>query len=146
MAIPVLDPSSEGVSLLELAKLSAMMAGAVSGALVAWLSRRNILLALCAFLLGMMGGITIGTGIGNLFYVTHEGVESIVKADFGSILYAFGAGVAGALPTAFLISILIGCLALRHLKPRPPRVRTALKGFIAGTVMGALSAVVWTLV
>lgn len=146
MGIPVLDPSEAGIPLSELAKLSAMMAGAVAGALVAWLSRRNVLLTLCAFLLGMIGGMSIGTGMGNLFYVSHEGVESIVRAGSGSVLPAFEAGVAGALPTAFVISILIGLLALRHLKPRPPRVLTALKGFFAGTLMGTVAAVVWTLV
>lgn len=146
MGVPVLDPSTEGVSLMELTKLSAMMAGAVSGAVVAWISRRNILLALCAFFLGIMGGLSIGTGMGNLFYVSFGGVESIVKASCCSTLPAVGAGVAGALPTAFLTSIFIGFLALRHLHPRPPRVRTALTGFIAGTLMGTLTAVIWTVV
>jgi hypothetical protein len=146
MAVPILDPSSEGVQLLELTKLAAMMAGAVSGALVAWLSRRNILLALYAFLLGIMGGLTMGTGMGNLFFVAHDGVEAIVKVGCCSVLPGLGAGLAGALPTAFLISILVGFLALRHLKPRPPRVRTVLQGFVAGVVMGTLTAVILAVV
>jgi len=146
MGIPVLDPSTAGVSLMELTKLSAMMAGAVSGALVAWLARRNVLLSLCAFFLGTMGGMSIGTGMGHLFYVTHDGAESIIRAGFSSVVSALGAGAAGAMPTAFLISILIGILALRHLHPRPPRIPTALKGFIAGTVMGILTAVGWVVI
>ncbi|MEI7880449.1 MAG: hypothetical protein WCI95_06200 [bacterium] len=143
MGIQVLDPSMAGVQLMELTKLAAMMAGAVSGALVAWLARRNVLLALWAFLLGIMGGMTIGTGAGNLFFVTTDGAETIVKAGCCSVLPALGAGLAGALPSAFLISVFIGILALRHLHPRPPRVRTALKGLIAGVVMGTLTAVLW---
>lgn len=146
MGVPVLDPSIEGVSLMELTVMSAMMAGAVAGAVVAWISRRNVLLALCAFFLGIMGGLSLGTGTGNLFYVSSDGVESIVKAQCCSLLPAFGAGVAGALPSAFLISIFIGTLSLRHLHPRPPRVRTALTGFIGGTIMGVLTAVLWTIV
>jgi hypothetical protein len=146
MAIPVLDPSYEGLPLVELTKLAAMMAGAVSGALVAWFSRRNVLLTLCAFLLGIMGGLSMGTGMGTLFYVTHDGAETIVRAGCCSVLPALGAGLAGAIPTAFLISILIGFLALRHLKPRPPRVRTVLNGFMAGAVTGTLTAVLWTVV
>ena len=145
MGVPVLDPSAEGVSLMDLAKLSAMMAGAVSSALVAWVARRNVLLALCAFLLGIMGGMSIGTGMGNLFYVTHEGAETFVKAGYSTVLPVLRAGLAGALPTAFIMSILIGFLSLRHLKPRPPRVRTALKGFLAGTLAGTLTAVVLAL-
>lgn len=146
MGIPVLDPSAEGVPLMELTKLSAMMAGAVSGAVVAWISRRNVLLALCAFFLGIMGGLSLGTGMGRLFYMSHDGAESIVRAGCCSIFPAAGAGMAGALPTAFLISIFVGFLALRHLHPRPPRVRTALTGFIAGTAMGISAAVLWTVV
>jgi hypothetical protein len=146
MAIPVLDPSKEGLPLLELTHLAAMMAGAVSGALVAWFSRRNVLLTLCAFLLGIMGGLSIGTGMGNLCYVTRDGAESIVRAGCCSLLPALGAGLAGAIPTAFVISILIGFLSLRHLHPRPPRVSTALKGFLIGSATGTLAAVLWTVV
>ncbi len=146
MGIPVLDSSAAGVSLLELTKLSAMMAGAVSGALVSWLARRNVLLTLCSFFLGMMGGIICGTGMGHLIYVSQEGVESIVNVGCCSILDGLGGGAAGAIPASFVISILIGILSLRHLHPRPPRVLTALKGFIAGSVMGTLSAVIWVVV
>jgi len=146
MSVPVLDPSAEGVSLMELVKLSAMMAGAVSGAIVAWIARRNALLVLYAFLLGMMGGILLGTGMGNLLYVTHEGAESFVKAAVSSLIPVLGAGAAGALPTAFVMSIIVGFILLRHLHPRPPRVRTALKGFFVGAVMGTLTAVIWTVI
>lgn len=146
MGMPVLDPSAEGVQLMELTRLSAMMAGAVSGALVAWLSRRNVLLTLSAFFLGIMGGLTLGTGMGNLCFVSHEGVETIVKAGCCSILWILGSGLAGSIPTAFMVSVIIGFLMLRHLKPRPPRVRTVLKGFIAGILMGTLSAMIWALV
>ncbi len=146
MGIQVLDPSTAGVQLMELTKLSAMISGAVSGALVAWLARRNVLLALCSFLLGIMGGMSIGTGMGNLFYVTHDGAEAIVNAGCCSILPAVGAGVAGALPTALVIFFLIGVLSLRHLKPRPPRVQTVFRGFIAGAVVGILMALVWVII
>ena len=123
-----------------------MLAGAVSGALIARLSRRNVLLTLCAFLLGIMGGLITGTGMGNLCYVSREGVESIVRVGCCSIWPALGAGVAGAVPTAFVISLLIGFLWLRHLRPRPPRVPTVFKGFIAGVVAGTLTAVIWAVV
>ena len=144
MGVPILDPSAEAVSLLELAKLSAAMAGAVAGALVAWLSRRNVLLTFYSFLLGIMGGLSIGTGMGNLFFVTREGAETIVRAACCSVFPAVGAGLAGAIPSAALISLLIGFLALRHLKPRPPRVRTVLEGAIAGAVTGTLASLLWT--
>lgn len=146
MGVPVLDPSSQGISLMVLTKLSAMLAGAVSGAFVAWLSRRNVLLTLCAFLLGIMGGMITGTGLGNLFYVASDGVESIVRVGFCSICSALGASMAGAIPTAFVISIFIGFLWLRHLKPRPPRIKTVLKGFAAGAVVGTLATAVWAVV
>ncbi len=146
MAIPVLDPSEAGVSLPELAGLAAMMAGAVSGALVSWISRHSVLLSLCSFLLGIMGGMSIGTGMGNLLYVSPDGVESLVNVGHGSVFSVLWAGLAGAIPTAIVMSLLIGFLALRHLKPRPPRVRTVLDGALAGAAMGTLAAVVWTLI
>lgn len=146
MAMPVLDPSNEGLPLVGLTHLAAMMAGAVSGALVAWFSRRSVLLALCAFLLGIMGGLSIGTGMGSLCFVSHDGGESIVRAGCCSLLPALGAGLAGAIPTAFIISILIGFLSLRHLHPRPPRVYTVLKGFLIGAATGTLTAVLWMVV
>ncbi|MEI6563604.1 MAG: hypothetical protein WCO42_04765 [bacterium] len=142
MALPILDPSAQGVSLMELTKLSAMMAGAVAGAVVGWLSRRHIMFSIYAFLLGIMGGMLVGTGMGNLIYVSRDGAESMVRVGCCSIFPALGGGVAGSLPTAFLVAIVVGIMALRHLKPRPPRVRTVFTGFVAGVVMGTLTAVV----
>jgi hypothetical protein len=84
--------------------------------------------------------------MGRLLYVTHEGVESIVNVGSSSLWAACGGGVAGAVPTSFVISILIGILSLRHLHPRPPRVWTVLKGCIAGSLVGTLMAVFWAMV
>ena len=146
MALSVLDPSTQGVPLVELTKLSAMMAGAVAGAVVGWLSRRHVLFSIYGFLIGIMGGMLSGTGMGNLFYVSRDGAESIVKAGCCSILPILGGGLVGSLPTAFLIAVIIGFMALRHLKNRPPRVRTVAIGFGAGAAIGTLLAVVVALV
>ena len=146
MAQPVLDPSVAGVSLLEVTRLSAMIAGAVAGAAVGWLSKRNILLALCAFMLGSMGGMSIGTGMGRLFYVTSDGAEVMVTAGFHSIVKVIPAALAGAIPTAFLMALVIAFLSLRHMKNRPPPKRTAWTGFFIGVAAGVLGAVVMTIV
>ena len=146
MALPVLDPSVESVSLLELTRLAAMIAGAVAGATVGWLSKRNILLSLCAFMLGIMGGMSIGTGMGHLFYMSPDGAESIVKAGFHSLLSVVPAALAGAIPTAFLMALVIAFLALRHMRPRPSPKRTAWTGFFMGVIAGVLGAVVMTIV
>ena len=146
MAQPILDSSIAGVSLLEVTRLSAMIAGAVAGAAVGWLSKRNILLALCAFMLGSMGGMSIGTGMGHLFFLTPDGSEMIVSAGYHSLLRVIPAALAGAIPTAFLMALVIAFLSLRHMHPRPSPKRTAWTGFFVGVILGVLGAVVMTIV
>lgn len=119
-----------------------MLAGAVSGAVVAWHARHIVILTLCSFILGLMGGISVGTGMGHLCFCHGDGTECVVQSGAGSLLISGLAGLAGAVPAAFLISIVIGFLSMRHYKQRPPRVRTALTGFIAGVLAATLSALV----
>lgn len=139
-----LDPSVESVSLLELTRLSALVAGAVAGAVVGWISKRNIFLSLYAFMLGIMGGLSIGTGMGHLFYMSADDVEARVSSGFHSILTALPAGLAGAVPTAFLMALIVAVLSLRHVKNRPPPKRTAWTGFFFGVAAGILTTVVMT--
>jgi hypothetical protein len=137
-----LDPSFESVSLVELALLAAMMAGAVAGALVGWLCKRNIGLALCTFMIGIMGGLLFGTWMGRWCYVSSEGAGAFVRAGAGSFGSAVLAGLAGSVPTAFFIPAVVIFIALRHVRNRPPRVKTGLIAAAAGVAAGVLTAVV----
>lgn len=120
-----------------------MMAGAVAGALTGWIARRNFLLTMCTFMIGIMGGMLTGTGMGRFCYVHCDGSEMPpIKAGLGALVQSGLAGLAGAVPAAFLVAVAIGFLTLRHLHPRPPRVRTVLTGFLAGVITGILTALV----
>ena len=139
----MVDPSTRGIPLAQLTIISAMMAGGVAGAVTGWIARRNYLLTMCTFMIGIMGGMLTGTGTGRLFYVHRDGAEMApIKAGIGALLQSALAGCAGAVPAAFVVAIAIGILTLRHLHPRPPRVRTALTGFLLGSVTGVLTALV----
>lgn len=127
----------------ELTILSSMMAGAVAGSVTGWLARRNVLLSLCTFLIGIIGGMLIGTGMGHLFYGQADGYDlPPIKAGCSALCSSSLSGLAGAIPTAFMIAVLVGFLTLRHFHPRPPRVRTVTTGFIAGVVAGVLMAAI----
>ena len=93
MVEPILDSSTQGVSLMELARLSAMMAGAVSGAMVAWLARRNVALGFCSFILGILGGMSVGTGMGRLCFCHGDGTECVVQSGWSALL---ASGLAGS--------------------------------------------------
>ena len=140
MVQPILDSSAQGVSLMELARLSAMLAGAVSGAVVAWLARRNVVLAFCSFILGLLGGMSLGTGMGRLCFCHGDGAEYVVQTGWSALMASGLAGLTGSIPSALLTSVVIGFLTMRHYKQRPPRVRTALTGFVAGVLAATLSA------
>jgi hypothetical protein len=142
----VLDSSSQGVDLAQLALLSAMMAGAVAGAVSGWLSKRNIGLALCTFMIGIMGGLLIGTGMGHWFYVSSNGADTVVTAGVCSLCSASVAGLAGSIPTALLIPSLVIFITLRHVRNRPPRVKTGLQAAVAGVITGTLTAIALLLV
>lgn len=131
----------------ELTVLASMMAGAVAGAVTGWLARRNVLLSICTFMIGIMGGMLIGTGMGRLLYGQPDGYElPPIKAGCGALWSTGLAGLAGSIPTALMITVLVGFLTLRHLHPRPPRIRTGLIGFLAGVLMGVLAAMVMAVV
>lgn len=143
----MVDPSARGIPLTELTVLASMMAGAVSGAVTGWLARRNVMLSTCTFMIGIMGGMLIGTGMGRLFYGQADGYDlPPIKAGCSALCSTGLAGLAGSIPTAFMIAVLVGFLTLRHLHPRPPRVRTALIGFSAGVLMGVLTAMTMAVV
>jgi hypothetical protein len=142
MGDPVLNSGAEGLALAEVARLAAMIAGAVAGALAGWWSKRNALLALCAFMLGIIGGMWVGTGMGYLCYIRADGAECIVKAGPCALCAATLAGLAGAAPTALLIAGVITFLALRHVRQRPPPYRTALRAVLWGSLAGVLCAAI----
>lgn len=142
----VLDFSSQGVDLAQLTLLSAMMAGAVAGAVSGWLSKRNIGLALCTFMIGIMGGLLIGTGMGRWFYVSSNGAGAVVTAGVCSLCSASVAGLAGSIPTALLIPSLVIFITLRHVRNRPPRVKTGLQAAVAGVITGTLTAITLLLI
>lgn len=146
MNFPVLNSGTEGLALAEVTRLAAMIAGAVAGALAGWFSKRNVLLALCAFMLGIIGGMWVGTGMGHLCYVRADGAECIVPAGPCALCAAALAGLAGALPTAFLIAGVITFLALRHVKQRPPPYRTAFRAFLWGSLAGVVSAAIMAVI
>lgn len=128
---------------MEVTVLAAMMAGAVAGSVTGWLARRNVLLSICTFMIGIIGGMLMGTGMGHLCYGQPDGYDlPPIKAGCGALCSTSLAGLAGSIPTALMITVLVGFLTLRHLHPRPPRIRTGLIGFTAGTLMGILAAMV----
>lgn len=128
---------------MELTILAGMMSGAITGAVTGWIARRNPLLSIGGFLIGIMGGMLTGTGMARLVYSQADGVDvPPIKAGCCALLSCGTAGLTGAVPTALLVSILIAFLTLRHLHPRPPRVKTALTGFAMGVVTGVLTALI----
>lgn len=145
MPLP-LQSGSEGLSLMELTRLTAMAAGAVGGAAAGWFCKRSVILSAVAFMIGIMGGLWIGTGVGRLFYVSADGVDCYVNAGVGCLLKALTASLAGSVPAALAIASIISFLALRHMHPRPPRVRTGLTAVLCGIVGGLLAGVFYTLV
>lgn len=142
----LLDPTCEGIALTQLTLVAAMMAGAVSGALAGWLAKRNVGLALCTFMIGIMGGLLIGTGMGRWLYVGADGMEVQVTAAACSLCSGTLAGLAGAIPTALVVPNLVIAIVLRHVRNRPPRVKTGLQAGAAGIVTGLATALVRLLV
>ena len=143
----MVDPSARGVSLAELTILSAMMGGAISGAITAWIARRNPLLAIAAFLIGILGGMLIGTGMGGMCYGQADGsIEPPIRSGCCALLSCGLAGAAGAIPTSLVTSSFIALLTLRHMHPRPPRVKTALTGFGMGVITGILTGLMMAVV
>ncbi len=145
MPLP-LHSGSEGISLMELTRLTAMAAGAVAGAGAGWFCKRNPIFALVAFMMGLIGGLWLGTGIGGWLYVTADGVDCYVNAGMGCLAKALAASLAGSVPSALVISAVISFLALRHMHPRPPRLRTGLIATFCGVAGGLLTGVVFALI
>ena len=146
MVYPILDPSVENVPLVQVTVLAAMMAGAVSGALTGWLCKRHVGLALCTFMIGIMGGLLFGTGMGRLLYLTADGAETVVRTGTCSLCSAALAGLAGSVPPALIIPAVVIFIALRHVRNRPPRIKTGLTALTAGVLAGTLTAVALVLV
>jgi hypothetical protein len=126
---------------MEVTRLTAMVAGAVTGAAAGWFCKRSAGLALIAFMIGLMGGLLIGTGMGQLFYVTASGVDCRVTVGLGCLCSVALSALAGSVPTALVISAVMSFLALRHMHPRPPRLRTGLMAMFCGVAGGVLAAV-----
>ena len=133
------------VDIADLAVAAAMVGGAVAGATAGWMSKRNVILTLCAAMVGIIGGLWIGSLMGRLFPDASQ-AGGMIKAGVSSLDMAFVAGLAGALPTAFLVGGMITFLALRHVRQRPPPYRTGFKAFGFGLAAGVLAAVGWLLV
>lgn len=145
MPLP-LHSGTEGLSLMELTRLTSMAAGAVAGAAAGWFCKRNVGLSLIAFMMGIMGGMWIGTGMGRWLYVSADGTDCYVSSGIGCLFSALLASLAGSVPTAFLIAAVISFLALRHMHPRPPRMRTGLTAMFCGVAGGLLTGVLVALV
>jgi hypothetical protein len=129
------------VELAALAKVAGMVGGAVAGATAGWMSKRNPILALCSGMVGIIGGLWIGSLMGMFYAGAADG--GMIVACAGSLCPAVVAGLAGALPTSVLVGGVITLLALRHVRVRPPPYRTGFKAFGYGLLAGVLSAVAW---
>lgn len=132
------------VELAALAQAAGLIGGAVAGATAGWMSKRSPIVALCSGLVGIIGGLWIGTVMGRVFADAADG--GMITASARSLLPALAAGLAGALPTAFLVGGVITFLALRHVRQRPPPYRTGFKAFGYGLAAGVLTAIVRLLV
>jgi len=93
-----------------------------------------------------MGGLWIGTGVGRFFYVTPDGADCYMNAGFACLGKALLASLSGAFPAALVISAVVSFLALRHMHPRPPRLRTGLTAMFCGVAGGLLAGVVVALI
>lgn len=144
MPLP-LHAGSEGLSLMELTRLTAMVAGAVAGAAAGWFCKRSVILSVVAFVIGIMGGLWLGTGVGRLFYVSADGVDCYINAGLGCLWKALAASLAGSVPAALVTAAIISFLALRHLHPRPPRLRTGLTAVFCGIAGGLLAGLIYAL-
>jgi hypothetical protein len=137
MPLP-LHAGTEGLSLVEVTLVTSMAAGAVAGAASGWLCKRSVGLSLIAFMMGIMGGLSIGTGMGHLLYVAANGTVCYVSISMGCLLQVILASLVGAIPSSLVISALITFLTLRHMHPRPPRIRTGLMAMFCGVIGGLL--------
>lgn len=129
------------VSTTNLVLVAAMVGGAVAGAAAGWMSKRNLILALCAGMVGIIGGLWLGALAGKLF-PDATSVGGMLPACPGSICRGVVAGLAGALPASFLVGGVITFLALRHVRQRPPPYATGFKAFGFGLAAGLLAALV----
>lgn len=142
----VLDPRFQGIALTQLALVAAIVGGAVSGVVVGWLCKRNAGLALCTLMIGIMGGLLVGTGMSRWLYIAQDGSEQVIQAGVRALGPVSLAGLAGSIPTALLISSLVIHITLRHVRNRPPRVKTGLRAAAIGTLAGTLTALALLLV
>ena len=139
----MVDPGARGVSLVELVILAAMMAGAVTGAVVGWIARKNPLLSIGGFIIGILSGMLAGTGMAHLFYIQDDGIVlPPVKAGMTSLLSCSVAGMIGTVPAALLAALLVATLTMRHFHPRLTRFKITLTGIMMGVVTGILTALV----
>lgn len=142
----MVDPAARGISLVEFVILTSMMTGAVTGAVIGWIARKNPFLSVGCFLIGIMSGMLAGTGMARLCYVQPDGVDiPPVKAGMASLGTCSLAGLAGTLPAALLAAVLVTALTMRHFHPRLTRFKIALTGVFMGIVTGLMTALVITL-
>jgi hypothetical protein len=139
MPLP-LHAGAEGLSLVEVALITAMAAGAVTGGAAGWFCKRSVGLSLIAFMIGIIGGLLIGTWMGRWLFTTTDGSVCYVGAGMDCLGSVLLAALAGSVPTALLISAVISFLTLRHMHPRPPRCRTGLLSMACGVIGGLIVA------
>lgn len=128
------------ISCVDLAITSALLAGAVAGASAGWMAKRHGGLSLCTMLIGMMGGLLIGTLMGRMLYGCGDDPARITTG-MASLPTAVLIGLAGAGPTAFIIAAGVTFMTLRHVHPRPPPARVGWLACGYGVVAGVAMAV-----
>ena len=140
----VLPTDTSCVELASLSWSAAMIAGAVAAAAASWMAKRNGVATVCFFLIGVLGGLSIGTGMGRILYVTGDVSAHIATGD-ASLRNAAVAGFAGAAPTAFIMAAVTTFMLLRHVHPRPSPQRVGWLACAYGTAAGVALACLRTL-
>lgn len=97
-------PGDRVVELAALTSSTALATGAVSGAWVTWMIRREWPASIGAFFAGAALGYLTARIVGRALYRTADGNTTIVSVGSASLAATIPAGLAGGIPTALLVA------------------------------------------
>jgi hypothetical protein len=131
-----LNPGERVVELAGLLHSAAIATGALTGAWLLWLIKKNWLASLGALLSGAALGFVVAHVLARLLYRTAEGNTTVVKVGTASLVSTIPAGLLGGVATAVAIALVV-VLIFSAWNQAVPLFSTAL---CCGAVLGVLFA------
>jgi hypothetical protein len=101
-----LNPGDRVVELAWLLHSAAIATGAVTGAWLLWLIKKNWVASLGALLGGAALGFVVAHVLARVLYRTAEGNTTVVKVGGASLASSIPAGLAGGLATAVAVAVI----------------------------------------